>query len=137
MATTPVKKLLITMSLPAIFSMLVQAIYNVVDSLYLGHYSKEALTAVSIVFPLQMLVGALGIGIGVGVGVYISKSLGEGRNDRANRAAQNGLFMVGIAIIRAIVLGFTVVKPFVYAYTDNQTVRDMGVSYLSTCMIFF
>ena len=136
MATTPVKKLLISMSLPAIFSMLVQAVYNIVDSLYLGRLSKEALTAVSIVFPIQMLVGALGIGIGVGVGVYISKSLGEGRNDRATRAAQNGLFMVGIAIVLAIVLGFTIVKPFVYTYSKDQTVRDMGVSYLSTCMIF-
>jgi len=136
MATTPVKKLLISMSLPAIFSMLVQAVYNIVDSLYLGHFSKEALTAVSIVFPLQLLIGSIGIGIGVGTGVYISKSLGEGRNDRANRAAQNGLFMVGIAIVIAIVLGFTIVKPFVYSYTEDQSVRDMGVSYLSTCMIF-
>ena len=132
----PVKKLLITMSLPAIFSMLVQAIYNIVDSLYLGHFSKAALTAVSIVFPLQMLVGAIGIGIGVGVGVYISKSLGEGRRDRASRAAQNGIFMGGIAIVVVIVLGFTVVEPFVNAYTDDPEVREMAISYLSTCMIF-
>ena len=94
MATMPVKKLLISMSLPAIFSMLVQAIYNIVDSLYLGHFSKEALTAVSIVFPLQMLVGAIGIGIGVGANVFISKSLGEGKREQASRAAQNGLFIV-------------------------------------------
>ena len=136
MANTPVKKLLISMSLPAIFSMLVQAIYNIVDSLFLGHYSKEALTALSIVFPLQMLVGALGIGIGVGMGVYISKSLGEGRQDRASRAAQNGLFMVGIAIILVIILSFTIVKPFVNAYTEDETVREMAISYLSTCMLF-
>ncbi|MBP5404490.1 MAG: MATE family efflux transporter [Clostridia bacterium] len=136
MATMPVKKLLISMSLPAIFSMLVQAIYNIVDSLYLGHFSKEALTAVSIVFPLQMLVGAIGIGIGVGANVFISKSLGEGKREQASRAAQNGLFIVGIAIILAIVLGFTVVKPFVYAYTDDPVTREMAVEYLSTCMIF-
>ena len=136
MATMPVKKLLISMSLPAIFSMLVQAIYNIVDSLYLGHFSKEALTAVSIVFPLQMLIGALGIGIGVGANVYISKSLGEGKKEQASRAAQNGLFLVGIAIVLAIVLGFTVVKPFVYAYTDDPVVREMAVEYLSTCMLF-
>ena len=89
MATTPVKKLLISMSLPAIFSMLVQAVYNVVDSLYLARFSPKAIEAMGIIFPMQMLIIAIGIGIGVGTNVYISKSLGEGRRDRANRAAQS------------------------------------------------
>lgn len=136
MATTPVKKLLISMSLPAIFSMLVQAVYNVVDSLYLARYSAKAIEAMGIIFPMQMLVVALGIGIGVGTNVYISKSLGEGRRDRANRAAQNGVFMALIAIVVIIVLGLTAVKPFVGLYTKDAEVAEMATSYLSTCMIF-
>ena len=136
MATTPVKKLLISMSLPAIFSMLVQAIYNVVDSLYLARYSEKAIEAMGIIFPMQMLIIAIGIGIGVGTNVYISKSLGEGRRDRANRAAQNGLFMALVAMVVVVVLGFTAVKPFVSLYTNDPEVTEMATSYLSTCMIF-
>ena len=136
MATVPVKKLLISMSLPAIFSMLVQAIYNVVDSLYLARYSSKAIEAMGIVFPMQMLILALGIGIGVGTNVYISKSLGEGRRDRANRAAQNGLFMSMIAMIVIVIMGLTTVGPFVRLYTKDPEVIDMATSYLSTCMFF-
>ena len=136
MATMPVKKLLISMSLPAIFSMLVQAVYNVVDSLYLARYSEKAIEAMGIIFPMQMLIIAIGIGIGVGTNVYISKSLGEGRRDRANRAAQNGLFMALIAMVVVMVMGFTAVKPFVGLYTKDPQVTEMATSYLSTCMIF-
>ncbi len=136
MANMPVKKLLISMSLPAIFSMLVQAIYNIVDSLYLARFSEKAIEATAIVFPLQMLIASVGIGIGVGTNVYISKSLGEGKRGRASFAAQNGIFMVAIAIVVAIILGFTAVKPFVRAYTADQETFNMAVSYLSICMIF-
>ena len=136
MATMPVKKLLISMSLPAIFSMLVQAIYNVVDSLYLARYSAKAIEAMGIIFPMQMLILALGIGIGVGTNVYISKSLGEGRRDRAHRAAQNGLFMALIATGVIVILGLTAVEPFVNHYTDDPEVREMATSYLTTCMFF-
>ena len=136
MATMPVKKLLLSMSLPAIFSMLVQAIYNIVDSLYLGHFSEKAITAMGLVFPMQMLVISLGIGIGVGTNVYISKSLGEGRTDRATRAAQNGVFMAMLAYLIVLVLALTAVKPFVLTYTDDSEVIEMSTSYLSICMLF-
>ncbi|HCU56416.1 MAG TPA: MATE family efflux transporter [Clostridiales bacterium] len=136
MATMPVKKLLISMSLPAIFSMLVQSIYNVVDSLYLAQYSSKAITATGIVFPMQMLIVALGIGIGVGTNVYISKSLGEGKRDRASRAAQNGIFLALIAVVILVIVGFTAVKPFVRAFTNDKETADMGIAYLSICMIF-
>ena len=116
--------------------MLVQAVYNVVDSLYLARYSEKAIEAMGIIFPMQMLIIAIGIGIGVGTNVYISKSLGEGRRDRANRAAQNGLFMALIAMVVVVVLGFTAVKPFVSLYTNDPEVTEMATSYLSTCMIF-
>ena len=136
MATMPVKKLLISMSLPAIFSMLVQAVYNVVDSLYLARFSEKAIEAMGIIFPMQMLIVALGIGIGVGTNVYISKSLGEGRRDRAHRAAQNGLFMSLIAMAVIMIIGLTAVEPFVDHYTSDPEVREMAVSYLRTCMLF-
>ncbi len=136
MATMPVKKLLITMSLPAIFSMLVQAIYNIVDSLYLAHFSYKAIEATSIVFPLQMLIISVGIGIGVGTNVYISKSLGEGKRGRASFAAQNGVFMALAAYLVVLILAFTIVKPFVHAYTKDPETADMAVSYLSICMTF-
>ncbi len=136
MATMPVKKLLISMSLPAIFSMLVQAVYNVVDSLYLARFSAKAIEAMSIIFPLQMLVIALGIGIGVGTNVYISKSLGEGRRDRASRAAQNGVFMALVGVVVVVTLGLTAVKPFVGLYTDDAETAEMATSYMTTCMIF-
>lgn len=136
MATMPVKKLLISMSLPAIFSMLVQAIYNVVDSLYLARFSVKAIEATAIVFPMQMLVVALGIGVGVGTNVYISKSLGEGRRDRASRAAQNGVFMSLIAYLVILAIALTAVKPFVAAYTDDPEIAEMAYSYLSVCMLF-
>ena len=136
MATMPVKKLLISMSLPAIFSMLVQAIYNVVDSLYLARLSAKAIEATAIVFPMQMLALALGVGIGVGTNVYISKSLGEHKRDRASRAAQNGVFMAGIGYLVILTLGLTAVKPFVSAYTSDPETTKMATSYLSICMIF-
>ena len=135
MATMPVKKLLISMSLPAIFSMLVQAVYNIVDSLYLARFSAKAIEATAIVFPMQMLVIALGIGIGVGTNVYISKSLGEGRRDRASRAAQNGLFMALIAYGVILTLGLTAAKPFIRAYTSDPETIEMAHSYLSICMV--
>ena len=136
MATMPVKKLLLSMSLPAIFSMLVQAIYNVVDSLYLANFSAKAIEATAIVFPMQMLAIALGIGIGVGTNVYISKSLGEGRRDRASRAAQNGLFLALIGYVGILMLGLFAAKPFILAYTDDPETIEMAHAYLSTCMIF-
>ena len=136
MATMPVKKLLISMSLPAIFSMLVQAVYNIVDSLYLARFSLKAIEAMGIVFPLQMIIVSLGVGIGVGTNVYISKSLGEGKNERASRAAQNGLLMSAFAYVIVFVLGLTAVNPFVRAFTTDLEVVEMATSYLKVCMLF-
>lgn len=136
MATMPVKKLLISMSLPAIFSMLVQAVYNIVDSLYLARFSLKAIEAMGIVFPMQMIIVSLGVGIGVGTNVFISKSLGEGENERASRAAQNGLLMAAVAYAVVLILGFTAVKPFVSAFTNDPEIEEMAVSYLKVCMIF-
>ena len=136
MATMPVKKLLISMSLPAIFSMLVQAVYNIVDSLYLARFSLKAIEAMGIVFPMQMIIVSLGVGIGVGTNVFISKSLGEGENEKASRAAQNGMLMSAVAFVLVFILGMTAVKPFVRAFTSDPEIEEMAVSYLKVCMLF-
>ena len=89
----PVKKLIITMSLPMMISMLVQALYNIVDSYFVAQISESAITAVTLAFPLQNLMIAVGSGTGVGINALLSRSLGEKRFDKANTAANTGLFL--------------------------------------------
>ena len=91
MGTMPVPKLLFTMSIPMVISMLVQALYNVVDSVFVAKLSEDALNAVSLAFPVQNLMISVAVGTGVGINALLSKSLGEKRQERANAAAMNGL----------------------------------------------
>ena len=92
MGTMPVRKLLITMSLPMIISMLVQAMYNVVDSIFVSRLGENALAAVSLAFPVQNLMIAVGTGTGVGINALVSRSLGEKKQEYANSAANNGIY---------------------------------------------
>ena len=94
MGTMPVKKLIINMSLPMIISMMVQALYNVVDSIFVAKLSEDALTAVTLVFPMQNLMIALAAGTGVGFNVLLSQGLGERNPEKANYAANNGIFLI-------------------------------------------
>ena len=96
MGVMPINKLLITMSLPMIISMLVQALYNVVDSIFVSQISENALTAVSLAFPLQNFMIAVGSGTGVGINALLSKSLGEKNFDEANKVANNGLLFTNM-----------------------------------------
>ena len=89
MGTLPVKRLIVTMSVPMMISMLVQALYNVVDSIFVSRVSEDALTAVTLAFPLQMMIISVGSGTGVGINALLSKSLGEKKQKRANRSANN------------------------------------------------
>ncbi len=91
MGTSPVYGLILSMSLPAIFSMLIQSLYNVVDSIFVARYAPEALTAVSLAFPIQALMISVGVGTGVGINSLISRRLGEKRVEEANHAASHGL----------------------------------------------
>ena len=93
MGVMPVNRLLLSMSVPMIISMLVQALYNVVDSVFVSKISEDALTAVSIAFPMQNLMIAVSSGIGVGMNALLSRSLGERNFDRANRTAGQGIFL--------------------------------------------
>ncbi len=138
MRNTKIGKLLFTMSLPAIFSMLVQALYNIVDSLFLTgidysvngyvgeNIGKDSFSAVSIVMPMTMLVVAVAIGIGVGANAYIARKLGEGNKQNANKCAKTAIIMSLCAWAVMIVLAFTVSRPFVYAFVDESNVSDVN-----------
>ena len=138
MGEMPIGKLLFTMAVPMVISMLVQALYNIVDSIYIGHLpnSEDALTAVGLAFPLQILMIAFAVGTSVGMNSLISRRLGERRNIEANAAAVNGLFLEAVSALVFLVLGLTVVKPFFHLFTSNSEVIRLGVGYLRICMIF-
>ena len=104
MGVLPIPKLLITMSLPMVISMLVQALYNIVDSIFVAKLSEEALTAVSLAFPVQNLMIAIASGTGVGINALLSRSLGEKNFDRADKAAQNGIFLAILSCIAMAVI---------------------------------
>lgn len=138
MGTMPIGRLLFNMSLPMMVSMLVQALYNIVDSIFVAKLSENALTAVSLAFPLQMLLIAVATGTGVGMNALLSRALGAKQNDEANKIASNAAFLYIISYIVFLILGFTVVKPFYASQIGNADVEimNLGIDYLSTVMIF-
>ncbi len=138
MGTMPIGKLVFNMSLPMMVSMLVQALYNIVDSIFVAKLSENALTAVSLAFPLQTLLIAVGTGTGVGMNALLSKSLGEKDFKKANKTATNAAFIYALSYIVFLILGFTIVKPFYRSQVGNADaeIMTMGVDYLSTVMIF-
>ena len=136
MGTMPVRKLLISMSLPMMASMLVQALYNIVDSIFVSRVSEAALTAVSISFPIQNLMISLGVGIGVGVNALLSKSLGEGNQKHAQRIALQGIFIELICCLIFILIGFFAMDVFFRGQTNDAEIIALGKDYLSVCCIF-
>ncbi|MBS5000248.1 MATE family efflux transporter [Holdemania filiformis] len=136
MGTMPVGKLLFSMSVPAIFSMLVQSLYNVVDSIFVAQVSEDALVAVSIAFPLQMLIIALALGVGVGTNALIARRLGEKRREEANIAANTGIVLSLINMALCMLVGLFLAKPFVGLFTQDAAVFTMGSQYLMIVMVF-
>ncbi len=138
MGTMPIGKLVFNMSLPMMISMLVQALYNIVDSIFVAKLSENALTAVSLAFPLQTLLIAVATGTGVGMNALLSKSLGAHKYEEANKIAVNAALLYFLSYIVFLILGFTIVKPFYLSQIGNADVEimDMGIDYLSTVMIF-
>lgn len=136
LGTMPVGRLLATMSIPVIFSMLVQSLYNVVDSIFVSQIGENALTAVSLAFPLQMLIIAFAVGVGVGVNSLIARKLGEGDRDAASKTASNGIFLAIINGIVFMLIGLFATKFFMGLFSDDTTIVNMGTSYLSIVMIF-
>lgn len=138
MGIMPIGKLVFNMSLPMMVSMMVQALYNIVDSIFVAKLSENALTAVSLAFPLQTLLIAVATRTGVGMNALLSKSLGEKDFKKANKTATNAAFIYAVSYIIFLILGFTVVKPFYRSQVGSADaeIMTMGVDYLSTVMIF-
>ena len=138
MGVMPEGKLLINMSLPMMISMLVQALYNIVDSIFVSKISEDALTAVSLAFPLQALIIAIAAGTGVGVNALVSRALGEKDGEKANKTAVNGIFVYIVSYIVVAIVGTILVRPF-YAMQTGATqkhILEFGVQYLSIVMLF-
>ena len=136
MGTMPVRRLLISMSLPMIISMLVQALYNIVDSVFVSMINQAALTAVSMAFPIQNLLIAVSAGTCVGVNALLSRSLGEKNAKNANLAAANGLFLAFLSFLVFAVFGLFGARLFFESQTDNPVIIEYGVQYLQIVCIF-
>ncbi len=130
MGTLPVKKLIITMSLPMMASMLVQALYNVVDSIFVAQIDEAALTAVTLAFPMQNLMISLGAGTGVGMNALLSRSLGEKKFDRADEAANTTLLLTLINYLIFLIIGLFFVEPFIRTQTSDPLIISYGATYL-------
>lgn len=128
--------LILSMSLPAMFSMLVQALYNVVDSYFVAKLSENALTAVSLVFPIQNLLIAVGVGTAVGINSLISRRLGEGRREEADRAAAHGIILGLLNWVLFALFGLFCSRLFIGAFTNTAEVVEMGTQYMSIVCIF-
>ena len=138
MGLMPIHRLLVTMSIPMILSMLVQALYNVVDSMFVAQISENALTAVSLAFPLQNLMIAIAVGTGVGVNSLISKTLGEQKHDLANKTAANAIFLSLVSFLFFAIFGLFISKYFFSAQTDVTEIIEYGTQYttiITTCSI--
>lgn len=135
MGTMPINKLLLSLSLPMVASMLVQALYNIVDSVFVSMYNADAFTAVSLAFPLQNLMIAFATGTGVGINALLSKSLGEKNFERANKAANNGIFISLVHYIIFLLIGIFGVRAFFSAQSSDIDVINYGIEYASICLI--
>ena len=136
MGSMPINKLLLTMAAPMILSMMIGALYNIVDSIFVSNYSEDALTAVSLAFPIQNVIVALGTGVGVGVNALLSRLLGEKKQAEVNKTAANGLILGFIVYFILLIFGLFSVEWFYHIQTNEQSICSMGYSYLSIICIF-
>ena len=136
MGVMPVNKLLISMSLPMMISMLVQALYNIVDSIFVSRINENALTAVSLAFPIQALLIAFGTGTGVGVNAVLSKALGEKDHKKASKAAANAIFLAVMTYLVALIIGLCFVGIFYRSQTDDTEIVSYGIQYLTIVCVF-
>lgn len=134
MSTMPIKTLLITMALPMMISMLVQALYNIVDSIFVSRLSEDALTAVSMAFPMQNLMIGLGSGIGVGTNALLSRALGEKKPEKASQIAMHGIFLSLCGYLLLVILGLTIVRPYFVLQDASPVIEEYGVQYMSIVM---
>ncbi|MCQ2613737.1 MAG: MATE family efflux transporter [Treponemataceae bacterium] len=131
MGTMPVFKLIMNMSLPMMFSMFIQSMYNIVDSFFVAKISENAITAVSLAFPIQNLMISFAVGTSIGVNALLSTRLGQKNQNDVNKAATNGLFLAFATYAVFAVLGIFTIKPYFYSQIDIQEIRDFGITYLN------
>lgn len=139
MKEMPVNKLMIQMGIPMILSMALQAVYNIVDSAFVGNMrtgSEAALNALTLVFPIQMLMVAVGIGTGVGTNALLAKTLGQGNQKKAAQVAGNSLFLGAIIYAVCFLFGIFGVKAYISSQTTDATVLAMGIGYLRICCVY-
>ncbi len=133
MGVMPVNKLIINMSLPMMISMLVQALYNIIDSVFVGMVNEQSLTAVSLSFPAQNLMIGVATGTAVGVNALLSRSLGERNFDKANKLAENGIFLAVCSAVAFFIFGLFGAEPFMRSQTDVPYIIEQGTAYLQVC----
>jgi len=136
MGVMPVGKLLVNMALPMIISMIVQALYNVVDSIYVSQISESAVTALSLAFPVQNMQIGFAVGIGVGINSLLSKSLGEQNQEAANRTAGNGMIMMFIVTVAFMLFGMFGVRPYYEMQSSVTETVEGGIAYSRICCLF-
>lgn len=135
MGTMPENKLLLSMAVPMMISMLVQALYNIVDSIFVSRICEDALTAVSMAFPWQNIVIAIAVGFGVGINALLSRALGQKNAERVNQVAVNGLLLAGLSYLLVLVAGLIGIRAYMRTQTDIETIVNFGITYLNICIL--
>lgn len=130
MGTMPIPKLILNMSLPMMFSMFILALYNIVDSIFVSRINEDALTAVSLAFPVQNLMTSFTVGTGVGVNALLSRRLGEKNQEEVNKSATHGLFLSAVTSVVFIILGFFFLPVYIRTQTDNPQILEYGLQYM-------
>lgn len=133
MGVMPIDKLIVSMSLPIMVSMLVQALYNIIDSIFVAMIDENALTAVSMAFPVQNLMIAVGVGTAVGVNALLARSLGEKDFDKVNTIAANAVFLAALSYAAFLIIGLFFAEPFYRSQTDIEEIIVYGKEYLTVC----
>lgn len=139
MAKMPVNKLMINMGIPMIISMMLQAVYNIVDSAFVANIAgtgELALNALILAFPVQMLMVAVGIGTGVGVNALLSKSMGQGDKEKASKTAGNGVFLMAVIYVVFLLFGLFGTEVYIKTQTQNPVIAQMAVDYLKICCVW-
>lgn len=135
MGTMPENKLLLSMAVPMMISMLVQALYNIVDSIFVSRICEDALTAVSMAFPLQNIIISIAVGFGVGINALLSRALGQKNAERVNQVAVNGLLLALLSYLLVLVAGLIGIRAYMRTQTDIETIVNYGITYLNICIL--
>ena len=135
MGTMPENRLLLSMAVPMMISMLVQALYNIVDSIFVSRICEDALTAVSMAFPWQNIVIAIAVGFGVGINALLSRALGQKNAERVNQVAINGLLLALLSYLLVLVAGLIGIRAYMRTQTDIESIVNYGITYLNICIL--